>query len=199
MNVRCLANLFALAWLLRCATGLADDRAQRFVEAAKSQVGVTVRYDPSYQRLAFPGGDVPMDRGVCTDVIVRAYRKLGLDLQLLVNRDMRSALKAYPRLWGLRKPDTNIDHRRVPNLATYLARHGKTLPVSDQPADYAAGDIVVWRLSSGVPHIGIVADEHSWAGRPLVVHNIGAGAKMEDVLFSFVVTGHYRWLPPAAR
>lgn len=165
----------------------------RLVAAARAQVGVTLRYDPAYARLAYPGGDVPADRGVCTDVVVRAYRALGIDLQVRVHQDMKAAWEAYPRAWGLRAPDPNIDHRRVPNLAAFLRRQGAALPVTQAPEDYRPGDLVTWRLSSGVPHIGLVSDRKDASGRPLVLHNLGAGVKEEDILFAYAVTGHFRW------
>ncbi len=169
---------------------------ERFVKAALEQVGVTLYYDPSYVKLAYPGGDVPPDRGVCTDVVVRALRRLGIDLQREVHEDMRAAFAAYPRRWGLTRPDRNIDHRRVPNLMTFFARRGKALPLSTDGADYAPGDIVAWSLPDGRPHIGILSDRPSGtASRWLVVHNIGAGAQVEDVLFQFRIIGHYRPLP----
>jgi uncharacterized protein YijF (DUF1287 family) len=174
--------------------GPASSRIARVLEGAYQQVGITTIYDSGYRRIAFPGGDVPIERGVCSDVLVRAYRHAGLDLQLLVNRDMSANFQTYPRLWGLSKPDSNIDHRRVPNLAAFFRRHGQSLPVSARVSDYHAGDIVMWRLASGVPHIGLVADRLQ-NGRPLVIHNIGAGAQVEDVLVSFVITGHYRYDP----
>ncbi len=167
---------------------------QRLIQSAHAQVGVTLRYDPSYVSIPFPGGDVPMDRGVCTDVIVRAYRSVGIDLQLLVNQDMRKAFPSYPRRWGLSRPDPNIDHRRVDNLAVFFARHGRSLPVTKDASDYKPGDLVTWKLADGRPHIGLVSDR-SVDGRPLLVHNIGAGAQVEDVLFAFAITGHYRYLP----
>lgn len=163
--------------------------------AAQRQIGVTLTYDPAYVRIAYPGGDVPPDRGVCTDVLIRAYRAIGIDLQQRVHEDLRAHWNAYPKLWGLRAPDRNIDHRRVPNLATYFSRRGRVLSVSQTDASvYAAGDIVTWRLASGVPHIGLVTSERH-DGRPLIVHNIGAGTQVEDVLFAYTVTGHYRYAP----
>ncbi len=168
-------------------------RVGRLLQNAYAQVGKTVEYDPGYSAIAFPGGDVPIERGVCTDVIVRAYRGIGVDLQLLVNRDMRAAFGAYPKLWGLSHPDPNIDHRRVPNLAVFFTRNGKVLPLSKDAASYKAGDIVTWRLADGRPHIGLVSGRQNASGRPLIVHNIGAGAQLEDVLFEFEVTGHYRF------
>lgn len=169
--------------------------ALRLVEAARAQVGVTVVYDPSYRRLGYPGGDPPRERGVCTDVVVRAYRAaFGFDFQVALHEDMARSFDAYPKLWGRTAPDPNIDHRRVPNLFTFLRRHGTELPAGDDPETYAPGDLVTWRLPTGAPHIGIVSDRRA-GGRPLVVHNIGAGAAEEDVLFAFERTGHFRFLP----
>jgi uncharacterized protein YijF (DUF1287 family) len=169
-----------------------DATLMRLLQSAYDQVGKTVSYDPSYEAIGFPGGDVPVSRGVCTDVIVRAYRGIGIDLQLLVNQDMRKAFSAYPRLSRLSHPDPNIDHRRVPNLMVFFARHGQILPISKEVKDYHAGDIVTWRLPDRRPHIGLISDREQ-NGRPLAIHNIGAGAKVEDVLFSFEITGHYRY------
>jgi uncharacterized protein YijF (DUF1287 family) len=189
-----------IAAMFTPSIGLAQEAtapAGRLLQGATEQIGKTVRYDPSYEALAFPGGDVPLERGVCTDVIVRAYRAIGVDLQLLVNQDMRQSFGAYPKLWGLSRPDPNIDHRRVPNLAVFFGRHGKTLQVSRERRDYKPGDIVTWRLPDGRPHIGLVSGRES-GGVPLIVHNIGQGAREEDVLFSFQITGHYRFrLDPA--
>jgi uncharacterized protein len=176
---------------------LAQPAASRVVEGAKRQLGKTLSYDPAYRRLAYPGGDVPLETGVCTDVVIRAYRHAGVDLQVLVHEDMKANFRAYPRNWGLRKPDTNIDHRRVPNLATFFKRKGASLPVTNRAADYKPGDIVTWRLASGVPHIGMVSDvKRPFLARHLVVHNIGSGAQLEDVLFAYEVTGHYRYVTP---
>ena len=188
-------------WIVGWLIGIAAlpawaTQAHELVAAARAQIGVTVGYDPRYVRLAFLGGDVPIERGVCTDVVVRAYRKLGADLQLLVHRDMAAHWSAYPHAWGLSRPDTNIDHRRVPNLETYFARHGQRLPVTRSSADYLPGDIVTWRLPGNLPHIGIVADARSPAGTPLVIHNIGGGANMDDRLFEFTINGHYRYVVP---
>jgi hypothetical protein len=174
--------------------GVQPSRMAQVLSGAYQQIGATLYYDGSYRSIAFPGGDVPIERGVCTDVIVRAYRRAGIDLQLLVHQDMSRAFESYPRLWGLSQPDPNIDHRRVPNLATFFRRHGRTLSVSRRPQDYQAGDLVTWRLASGVPHIGIISDRVQ-DGRPLIVHNIGAGVQVEDVLFSYEITGHYRYDP----
>jgi hypothetical protein len=173
--------------------------AARLNAAALARTRARVVYDPAYVRLAYPGGDVPADRGVCADVVIRSYRALGIDLQQLVHEDMRAAFEAYPKHWGLSRPDSNIDHRRVPNLETFLKRQGAALPASDDPADYRPGDLVAWNLrgaSGFLPHIGIVTDRRGITGRPRVVHNIGAGPRLEDVLFNWPMTGHYRWLPP---
>lgn len=174
---------------------LASTSAIGLVAAARSQVGVTLSYDPRYERLAYPGGDVPLERGVCTDVVVRAYRKLGADLQVLVHQDMKQAWDVYQKKgrWQMKAPDRNIDHRRVPNLATFFGRHGSSLPVSKDGANYKPGDIVTWMLPGNLTHIGIVSDKQAAGGVPLVIHNIGAGAREENILFAYPVTGHYRW------
>jgi hypothetical protein len=169
------------------------------IAAARSQIGVTVRYDSSYQRIPYPNGDVPMERGVCTDVLIRAYRKLGIDLQALVHQDMVSAWKDYPKNWNMKGPDANIDHRRVPNLATFFRRHGETLAISTNSNAFHPGDIVTWRLVSGVPHIGIVSDQKTDAGIPLIIHNIGSGTREEDILFVYTITGHFRYFPGSSR
>ncbi|MGF1593921.1 MAG: DUF1287 domain-containing protein [Kiloniellaceae bacterium] len=186
------------------ADSMADSMAGRLNAAALERTLARVTYDPSYLRLAYPGGDVPADRGVCADVVVRVYRALGIDLQQLVHEDMTAAFEAYPRHWGLTRPDPNIDHRRVPNLEAFLKRRGAALTVTGDPADYRPGDIVAWNLRGNpnggggfLPHIGIVTDRIAASGRPQVVHNIGAGPKLEDVLFDWPITGHYRWLPEA--
>lgn len=197
-------GLAAAVSMLCAAVGVAQDDGEPFGErlarAAAAQVGVTVVYDPEYRVLDYPGGDVPKERGVCTDVVIRAYRALGIDLQRLVHEDMRRDFAAYPRLWGLARPDPNIDHRRVPNLRIWFARHGESLPVSGAAGDYRAGDLVTWRLPSGRPHVGVVALERV-GDRPLVVHHLSARAEQDDVLFAFPITGHYRYppdSPPAA-
>jgi hypothetical protein len=167
--------------------------AARLVAAARAQVGVTLTYDSSYRRIAYPMGDVPIDRGVCSDVVIRAFRAIGLDLQERVHRDMARHFALYPKTWGLSAPDANIDHRRVPNLATWFKRQGYALPVSQDAAAYQPGDIVTWVLSGGQPHIGIVSDRRSADdARPLVIHNIGWGAQEEDTLFAYRITGHFR-------
>jgi uncharacterized protein YijF (DUF1287 family) len=180
------------AALLCIPTSYAEVLPEKLVEAARGQVGVTVRYNGAYARLAYPGGDVPADYGVCTDVVIRAYRKLGVDLQVLVHQDMVRAVPAYPRLWQLKRPDANIDHRRVPNLATFFKRRKAALPVTERPQDFLPGDLVTWMLPGNLPHIGIVSSR-SKNGRPLVIHNIGAGTQEEDALFTYPMTGHFRY------
>jgi hypothetical protein len=170
---------------------------EQLVLAAREQLGVTLGYDPAYRQLGYPGGDVPLATGVCTDVVIRALRKQGLDLQQLVHEDMRAHFAAYPRNWGLSRPDRNIDHRRVPNLMTYFSRRGFSLPPSGDPATYRAGDVVTWDLGNGLTHIGILSDRSSASGVPLVLHNIGRGVQEEDILFRFKVIGHYRLASPA--
>ncbi len=166
--------------------------------AARQQVGVTVIYDGSYRVLAYPGGDVPIERGVCTDVIVRALRAArGVDLQKLVHEDMSAHFRDYPHRWGLARPDANIDHRRVPNLMTFFERAGYRRPSSGEAPDYLPGDLVAWDLGGGVLHIGIVSDRKAGSGVPLVIHNIGAGAREEDMLFRYTIIGHYRLPTPS--
>jgi len=168
--------------------------AQRLVIAARRQVGVTLTYDPAYTVLRFPNGDVDRAKGVCTDVVIRAFRDaLGADLQALVNADMRANFTAYPKNWGLGRPDRNIDHRRVPNLATYWRRQGAALPVTDDPADWLPGDIFTQMVGGRLPHTGIVSDRKDTTGVPLVLHNIGGGTREEDALFKHRLTGHFRW------
>lgn len=171
--------------------------AVKLIKAAESQVGLTTAYDPAYRRLAYPLGDVPMQRGVCTDVVIRAYRAaFGIDLQKLVHEDMKSAFAGYPAIWGLKRPDRNIDHRRVPNLEHFLKRRGADQPVTKDGADYRPGDLVTQRLPGNLPHIAIVTNRPA-KGRnhALVVHNIGAGTQIEDRLFEFRISGHFRLVP----
>ena len=186
----------ALAGLSICLISpvCAQTTADQLVAAALERTQHAVTYDGSYRAIPYPNGDVPNDTGVCTDVIVRSYRALGIDLQRRVHEDMRAAFGEYPKIWGLKRPDANIDHRRVPNLQRYFTRHGQSLPVSQNAASYQPGDIVTWMLPRNLPHIGIVSNRRSADGkRPLVVHNIGAGPKLEDSLFSFPITGRYRY------
>ena len=164
------------------------------IESAIAQTEQTTIYDPAYVRLNYPGGDLPIERGVCADVIVRAFRKGGVDLQKEVHEDMQRDFAAYPNRWGLRAPDANIDHRRVPNLMTYFKRRGKLLPITANAKDYEPGDVVAWDLGGGLTHIGIVVNRPARDGeRYYIVHNIGAGARLEDVLFAWRQIGHYRY------
>jgi len=189
--MRWIAAFFLLALLQGTAQA---DPATDLVQAARDQVGRTRIYDPRYEKLAYPMGDVPILRGVCTDVVIRAFRGVDIDLQQLVHEDMRRNFKAYPQSWGLVRPDANIDHRRVPNLAKFFARRGMAL----EPGDYRAGDVVTWMLPGNLPHIGIVSDAVATSGRPLIIHNIGAGAAEEDMLTAYPITGHFRWFRGAA-
>jgi hypothetical protein len=162
-----------------------------------SQTTSKVEYDGSYRRIGYPGGDVPSNIGVCTDVVIRAYRAVQIDLQQQVHEDMRAAFDTYPKLWGLRSPDSNIDHRRVPNLQVFFRRKGAELPATRNPADYAAGDLVTWMLPGNLPHIGIVTGRRTSDGqRPMIVHNIGNGPELEDMLLRFPITGHFRYRGP---
>jgi uncharacterized protein len=173
--------------------------ALRLIGAAEGQIGETVVYDPSYVRIAYPMGDIARSHGVCTDVVIRAYRDaFGLDLQKLVHEDMAANFSAYPQDWGLARPDANIDHRRVPNLAAFLTRAGARLVVGEQPGDYRPGDLVTQMLPGNLPHIAIVSHrpngDHT---RPLMIHNIGRGAEEADTLFAFAITGQFRFVPSA--
>ena len=171
--------------------------ASEIADAAQERTASNVRYDPAYIRLEYPGGDVPADTGVCTDVVIRTYREaLGFDFQKAVHEDMKANFSAYPKNWGLTRADKNIDHRRVPNLEAYLKRQGASLGVSDNKDDFKPGDIVTWRLGGRLPHIGIVTDKTARDGTPLIVHNIGAGPKEENILFAYKMTGHFRFIPP---
>jgi len=153
-----------------------------------------VTYDPSYFSIDYPNGDIPSDKGVCTDVVIRAYRKIGIDLQKNVHEDMKTNFGAYPKIWGLKTTDKNIDHRRVPNLMTYFRRKGAEKTISDKPEDYLPGDIVCWSLGGAITHIGIVVDKKSADGkRNLIVHNIGGGQVLADCLFDYKIIGHYRY------
>ena len=183
-----------LTLLLVGTPALAEIRPQQLVRDARGQIGVTMSYDPAYRKIAFPMGDVPLSTGVCTDVVIRALRGQGVDLQALVNKDMKTAWAAYPKIWGLQKPDGNIDHRRVPNLEVFFRRHGQSLSLSDKTT-FKAGDIVTWRLpQSNLPHIGIVSDKRAADGTPLIIHNIGRGTREENVLFAYPLKGHFRYL-----
>ncbi len=173
-----------------------EDFYKRLADSAYTLKYDQVVYDPSYFGIDYPNGDVPAGKGVCTDVVIRAYRKLGIDLQQLVHEDMKAHFEEYPDNWGLSKPDPNIDHRRVPNLMCFFSRFGQELIKSNNSGDYKPGDIVCWSLGGGITHIGILVKERSCdKKRPLVVHNIGGGQVVEDVLFNYTIIGHYRFKP----
>jgi uncharacterized protein YijF (DUF1287 family) len=185
--------MIALLLLLRPAFSQTDFY-NRLSDAALSLTKQQVTYDAEYFVIPYPNGDVPPDKGVCADVIIRAYRKLGIDLQKEVHEDMKQHFSAYPNFWGLKTTDANIDHRRVPNLMKFFSRKGTVLPITQNPNDYKAGDIVCWNLGGNITHIGLVVNKKSADGlRPLIVHNIGGGQVLADCLFSFKIIGHYRY------
>lgn len=167
--------------------------AGRLVLAALERTRQVVQYDPAYVSIAYPGGDVPEGTGVCTDVVIRSYRVLGVDLQKLVHEDMKRSFQSYPGNWGLTRPDPNIDHRRVPNLRTFFRRQGASLEISKDPDDFRPGDLITCTVAGRLPHIAIVAPAPDGGSTPWIVHNIGAGPKLEDRLFEFPMTGHYRF------
>lgn len=167
---------------------------ETLVKAAQQRTKHQVTYSGQYIAIEYPGGDVPDNIGVCTDVVIRSYRQLGIDLQQKVHEDMLANFSQYPQYWGLKKPDSNIDHRRVPNLQTFFTRFGKTLKVTNEPDDYKPGDLVTWMIAGSLPHIGIVSNNKSPDGkRHLIIHNIGSGPQEEDFLFGARITGHYRY------
>ena len=175
---------------------LADDFSDKLVHAALERTNHNVTYDGSYHKLNYPNGDVPSNIGVCTDVIIRSYRQLGIDLQKLVHEDIVDNFDQYPskRIWGMSRADKNIDHRRVPNLEAFFSRNGASLPKSKNKSDYAAGELVTWILPGNLPHIGIVTDKiNPISGNLMIVHNIGRGPELADVLFAFPINGHYKY------
>lgn len=183
--------------LLLLWTGLALGQTNFYIRLSDSANELTkqkVIYDPGYFKIDYPNGDVPSDRGVCSDVIIRAYRKLGIDLQKEVHEDMKVNLSKYPKIWGLTKPDKNIDHRRVPNLMVFFSRHGQVKPITNNPEDYLPGEIVCWNLGGEITHIGLVTNKKSSdKKRYLIVHNIGGGQVFADCLFDYKIIGHYRY------
>ncbi|WP_020405363.1 DUF1287 domain-containing protein [Hahella ganghwensis] len=190
-------RLILLAGILLAGSSLASFE-QALVAAALERTQHQVRYDGAYLAIDYPNGDVPAHLGVCTDVVIRTYRSLGIDLQQLVHEDMKANFDAYPsrKIWGLSSTDTNIDHRRVPNLQVFFERHGTRLAVSQSAQDYQPGDLVTWMLPGNLLHIGIVTERiHPVSGRPMIVHYIGRGPVLEDMLFQYDVTGHYRYAP----
>ena len=190
--------LFLILLLISTSSFANRFMAQQLVSAANERTYHPVVYDGSYRRIGFPWGDVSNNVGVCSDVVIRSYRKLGIDLQQLVNHDMSLNFFAYPSFsqWRLTKPDPNIDHRRVLNLQVFFSRVGQNLPITRRPRDYAAGDLVTWNIRPGLPHIGIVSNRYASDGiTPLIIHNIGKGPVYEDVLFRMDITGHFRYHP----
>ncbi|HMK68313.1 MAG TPA: DUF1287 domain-containing protein [Stellaceae bacterium] len=188
------AGLLGLLVLAGAARAESQRPSLIVAHAALEQTAYTRSYDPAYVRIAYPNGDPPRDRGVCSDVIVRAFRAAGVDLQKEIHEDMLRSFAAYPHRWGLAAPDANIDHRRVPNLMTFFTRQGKSLPVSARREDYAPGDVVAWDLGGGLLHVGLVSDAPAAGGAGYaIVHNIGAGAQLEDVLLNWKIIGHYRY------
>jgi uncharacterized protein YijF (DUF1287 family) len=197
-SFKSITSFYIVAIVAYSSTSLADEFVNGLISAATERTNHRVTYDGAYRQIDYPGGDVPQNIGVCTDVIVRSYRAVGIDLQVQVHEDMAANFDAYPskRIWGLSRPDPNIDHRRVPNLQVFFSRQGQELSVSSSSENYLPGDIVTWMLPGNLPHIGIVTDRvDSSSGRPLLVHNIGDGPKLEDILFSYDITGHYRYAP----
>lgn len=171
-----------------------NDFYQKLSDSAIAIIDNKIEYDPTYYKISYPNGDVPKGKGVCTDVVIRAYRKLGIDLQKEVHIDMSKNFAKYPKTWGLKSTDTNIDHRRVPNLQTFFTRHGEVKAVTEKAEDYKPGDIVTWMINDKLPHIGIVVNKKTLIGnRFLIVHNVGNGQVMEDCLFKYKLTGHYRY------
>ena len=184
-------SLLGLAQITQAIAPISD--GSKLAYDAKKQIGITTSYDPTYRKLDFPRGDVPINTGVCTDVIIRAYRLQNIDLQQLVNHDMKSNWSIYPKIWGLKSTDKNIDHRRVPNLEVFFARHGQTLSITDK-SSFQAGDVVMWRLPNGnLPHTGIVSDKAAADGTPLIIHNIGRGTQEENILFAYPINKHFRY------
>lgn len=187
-------QILAILALVGTAPPAAADFATDLALAAEDRALQDVRYDPSYVSISYPMGDVPANTGVCTDVVIRSFRAMGIDLQQLVHEDMKRNFRRYPKIWGLKRPDPNIDHRRVPNLETFLTRRGAALALTSDPAAFQPGDIVTWRLPGNLPHMGIVTTRTGASGFPLIAHNIGAGPQVEDMLFDYRMTGHFRWV-----
>jgi uncharacterized protein YijF (DUF1287 family) len=206
MGASMVRRLLLVLVLCAAMVGQSSDRekarqefTRRFVAAAVERTNHHVRYVSTYVSIPYPGGDVPADTGVCSDEIIRSYRAVGVDLQKEVHEDMVRDYSAYPRKWKWLQfhPDSNIDHRRVPNLMVFFSRKGQALSISNHGEDYLPGDLVTWNLAGDVPHIGVVVDRKTPSGRYMIVHNIGAGPEMEDVLFRWKITGHYRYFGPA--
>lgn len=206
LSIACQTNLESTAQVKETLFPIiADDKTKvvdvtsaeikKLLESAVEQTNITKTYDPAYTVIPYPNGDVPLEKGVCTDVVIRAFRKAGVDLQKEVHEDMKPNFAVYPKKWGLKSPDTNIDHRRVPNLQTFFTRRGKSLPITNNADDYKPGDVVAWDLNgNGLTHIGLVSNTYNEkTKRYLIIHNIGGGAKSEDVVFDWKIIGHYRY------
>jgi hypothetical protein len=188
-----IASLILIPCLSAYASAQQDSIHSKLIEAARAQIGVTIRYDRAYIALPYPNGDLPLEQGVCADVVIRALRTAyGMDLQKLVHDDMTAHFSEYPKLWDLTKPDRNIDHRRVPNLQTYFRRHAISLEFPTDSSAYLPGDLVTCMLPGNLPHIMIISDKKTPSGIPLIIHNIGHGVREEDRLFTYPLTGHYR-------
>lgn len=185
---------FCILFFFSSHTFAQNSFPNRLSNAALELTKQQVIYSPAYCVIGYPNGDVPANQGVCTDVVIRAYRKLGIDLQREVHEDMAANFNRYPRTWGMKQPDKNIDHRRVPNLMVFFTRHGKVKPVTTNPKDYLPGDIVCWNLGGAITHIGLVVNNRSTDGtRYLIVHNIGGGQVIADCLFDYKIIGHYSY------
>lgn len=187
-----LALILTLLTLIACGEKTPATQGGKLAVAAREQIGVTTNYDPAYVSLTYPGGDIPKEKGVCTDVVIRALREMDFDLQKLVHEDMKKNFSRYPKNWGLSRPDKNIDHRRVPNLQTFFKRRGISLEVTKNKDDYLPGDLVTCTVAGKLPHIMIVSEKKK-NGVPMIIHNIGGGTQEEARLFEFPITGHYRW------
>jgi len=185
--------IFFLQFIITCLSGQTDFFS-RLSDASLELTKQNVVYDPGYYSITYPNGDIPEDRGVCTDVLIRAYRKVGIDLQKEVHEDMKANFDKYPKNWGMSYTDKNIDHRRVPNLMVFFTRFGQVKSITDNPDDYTPGDIVCWNLGGDITHIGLVADKKSSdRERYLIVHNIGGGQVLADCLFDYKIIGHFRY------
>ena len=191
--MKVLTSIFLFLTVLANGEPAPEKHSIRIAIAARQQIGVTTSYDPAYVSLKYPNGDIPKERGVCTDVVIRALRRLDFDLQKLVHEDMKKNFSKYPTTWKLKRPDKNIDHRRVPNLRRYFERRGISLKLTKDPVNFKSGDLVTCKVPGNRPHIMVVSDQKNSEGIPYVIHNIGAGALEDDDLFTFKLTGHYRW------
>lgn len=190
-----LSLLLIFQFFVSCSQENTNGPCTNLADCAMTLTKQKVTYDPSYFSIPYPNGDVPSDKGVCSDVVIRAYRKIEIDLQKEVHEDMKANFDAYPKNWGLKTTDRNIDHRRVPNLMTFFERKGAAKPITQNPDDYLPGDVVCWSFGGGLTHTGIVVNKKSrFSKRNLIVHNVGRGQVMEDFLFEYKIIGHYRYV-----